>query len=489
MSKFNANKSKGNSKDFTYEGAKSYKKDTASEWMNFLFSSYLEDTYYEKSNDQTNRYIELTNEVGKQYGWDTVAKMSIFARNELGLRSISQLTAAIVNDKKINNKRNFYRNFPHRLDDVSEIFGALDFLGSKRSHAIVRGFSDYLSSLNDYTLGKYKMKNKEYNLYDLINITHAHSSSIDKYKNNTLDTPRTWEVAISTSKNEEEKSKEWKSLVEDNSLGYLALIRNIRNIVNCNGITNDWIKNNLYPQLINENKIKKSLVYPYQIYCAYKNIGIRNSLIDEALSKAFFISCGNMPDLPGKNIVMLDVSGSMENKISRNSNLTIKEVGAVYGAAILISSEADFVKFGTFAKIKKINMLDNIFEIINKMQENENCGYGTNISEAFEILNKRYDRIFLISDMQTMNSNSYDWYDRTNGRDCYEQYCDLYSDSNNKPHIYSFDLGNYHTQVGNPKDSHVHLLTALNDKVFSFIKFLENGEDLIKYIDNNYNYC
>ena len=483
MSKFNANKESA-VKSKTYEGADAYVKDPMADWINFLFSSYLEDRFYESADEQMNRYIELTNTVGEEYGWELVAKMAMFSRNELGLRSISQLTAAMVNDKNIVQKRAFFRNFPHRLDDVSEIFGAVDLLKSKRSHALVRGAGDYLSSLDDYAFGKYKMSRKEYNLYDLINITHAHSKSVDKYKKGVLETPDTWETAISAANDEEEKSAEWKRLVEEERLGYLALLRNLRNIVNSD-VDQKWIDGQVCPQLTHRAAIRKSLVFPYQIYCAYKNIGIRNQSIDRALDQAFAYACENMPELSGKNLVMLDVSGSMDDRISSKSQLTIKEVGAVYGAAIALSSGADFIKFGTIAKKMKINKLDSVFNVIEKMCDGEDCGYGTNVPKAFELAEDNYDRIFLISDMQTMTRNY--WYcSEESGKDAYERYCRTH---NCHPHLYSFDLGNYSTQVGNPNDNHVHLLTSLNDKLFSFINLLEDGTNLAKYIDENYTYC
>ena len=146
------------------------------------FSSYMEDGYYESANTQMDRYVDLTKKIGERYGWEFVARASFFARNYLGMRSISQITAAMLNDVSFQEKRSYFKNFFHRPDDVAEVFAAIENIGSgKRSHALVRGAADYLSSLNAYSLGKYQMKGKQYNLYDLINITHATSKDINHY--------------------------------------------------------------------------------------------------------------------------------------------------------------------------------------------------------------------------------------------------------------------------------------------------------------------
>ena len=484
MAKFN--KTVKTEKVASYEGGEVFEKNPVEDWINFLFSSYLENQFYESADEQMNRYTELTQTVGEKLGWEFVAKASFFSRNVLGMRSISELTAAILNGQKFDNKRAYFRNFMKRPDDASEVFAAIDMLGDKRSHALVRGAGDYLSSLKDYQLGKYKLKGKEYNMYDLINITHAHSTTIDKYKAGTLETPDTWETAISGSKSDEEKSQNWQRLVEENKLGYLALIRNLRNIVNSSPDAY-WIEKYLVPQIENEVAIKKSLVFPYQIYCSWKNYGIRNISIDVALDRAFKIACGNMPKMDGRTVIILDVSGSMEEKLSSNSSLTLKEVGAVYAVAMFVNCNADFIKFGNDAKKLKLNKLDSIFNLVEKMYANDNCGYGTDIVPAFRLMNEKYDRIFLVSDMQIMAKNGSGWYWHQNGGiETYNEYCKTYKCH---PHMYSFDLANYSTQVENPNNPRIHLLTALNDTLFKMLPYIENGNSLVGYINNNFSYC
>ena len=53
-----------------------------------------------------------------------------------------------------------------------------------------------------------------------------------------------------------------------------------------------------------------------------------------------------------------------------------------------------------------------------------------------------------------------------------------------RTHVYSVDAGNYSTQISNPLRGDLTLLTGFSDKVFSFINLLENGENLIDYINS-----
>lgn len=488
MSKFNKNIS--TQMVDSYEGGKVFEKNPLEEWMNALFSSYLTDRFYESENTQTTRFIELTNQIIAKYGASFAAKAAVFARKELGMRSVSQLTAAILNEHQFENKRHFFSQIVNRPDDVAEIFAAIEAFDGKRSHAAVRGFGDYLSSLGDYHIGKYKMKGKQYNMFDLINITHAHSESIDKYKAGTLDAPDTWEVKISTS---DDKDREWRYLLREGKLGYLALIRNLNNILEAIDPTktgqfdDSIIVNYLVPQITNAYKIRKSLAFPYQIYNAYRNLKVRNFAVIVALEKAFRIACDNMPEFAGKTAIVLDVSGSMDNKISPKSVISLKQIGACYAIAIWLKNpNVDIIKFGNYAKSVKLNPVDNVFSCIEELAVNDNCGFSTNIAPAYEdFLNYHfYDRIFLISDMQIMNNHSW-WYCYSDsGKACFDKYCAKYG---NNTHMYSFDLANYNTQTDNPDNPHVHLMTSLTDKVVSMIPYVENGEKLFDLI-NSYSY-
>lgn len=483
MGKFNK-KQENQNKATTHEDGEGYIKNPVENWLNMLFSSYCEDKFYEGAKDQLARYNEIMEQIAIHYGYEMVAKCAAFARNELGMRSIAQYTAAYLNDKQFNNKRAFFRNFNHRPDDVSEIFACVDSLTQKRSHALVRGCGDYLSSLGEYQLGKYKLNGKEYNMYDLINITHANSAAIDKYKADCLETSNTWEVKISTAENDEARKANWMELLRSHSLGYLALIRNLNNLVNAAETEADIEE--IADQIYNKEAIIKSLVFPYQIYTAYQYLYAKPTSIVEALSKAFkHAAMYNMPEFIGDNLIMLDVSGSMDDPISRGSKVSIKEVGACFAVSLWLTQNADVVKFGTSGVQwgHSSTKFDNVFTLIESLCNNENLGFGTQIDAAYKAMReKHYDRIFLISDMQIM-SPELRWYCGGTydiGAICYEDYCRNYGVAE----LYSFDLGNYTSQTDNPNNPHVHLLTALNEKVFQFIKLVDEGEDIVKVIQS-----
>lgn len=471
----------------SYEGGKVYKKDPLEDWMNFLFTSMMTDGFYETANKQQVRFQELTENIVEKYGAEFAAKTAVFARKELGMRSITHMTAALLNNKQFNNKRVFYKDICKRPDDATEIFAAVNMFGMKPSHGLVAGVGKYLSTLGEYQIQKYQMKGRKYNLYDLINITHAHSAAIDKYKQGQLvGGADTWENAISNA-TKETKAAEWTRLLHEDKLGYLALIRNLNNLLE--NISGSDIPL-LCEKLTNEDAIRLSLVFPYQIYVAFKNLKYTNPQVIAALDTAFIYSTQNMPELPGKTALILDVSGSMEEKFGKTC-LTIKETSAVYAIALLYHQNTrDIItyKFGNRAKMYQPVIADGPFENIKRYVENEDLGYGTEINSAFSCIDKLeidFDQIFIFSDMQIMSTNSKGWFwdYRKDDKDVktFQKYAEKH---NPNCKCYSFDLSNYCTQVANPNDPNIYLLSSLSDKTFEMIKYLDNKDYLYNYINS-----
>jgi hypothetical protein len=494
MSKFNMSKSE---QVVSYEGGEAYSRNPLKNWLNQVMSWNVEDGFYQDKESKMLNYIGLTNSIINTYGAEFAAKTAIFSRNEIGMRSITHLTAAILNSYSFDGKRSFYRQVCKRPDDVAEIFAAIDMLGDRKSHALIRGCGDYLSQLDEYHIAKYKMNNKKYNMYDIINLTHAHSFAIQKYKKNILPPAETWENIISNS--EGDKSQNWIELLKKGQLGYLALLRNINNIMRAldelenNGqsyedskaIINDY----LVPQLTNAAAIRKSLVFPLQIYIARKNLCVENIDIINALNLAFQISTKNIPSTLGKETtIIMDVSGSMSQSYSANSSVSAAEVSAVYATALFIRNGSPVIKFGNIARLcNDYSRHETAFALIEKMMQNDNLGYGTEIDSAVPLIGDDCTRILLFSDMQVCkNDNQYAGYYWMPMYMRQRATTISFNDwvKNHNLQVHSFDLGSYPSQCVSD-DSHFHFVTSLSDKIFNIILLSEQDEDfLYNYINN-----
>ena len=469
MSKFN--KTKKIEYTTTHEGGTALEKPALQQWLNMMFGSLLSGSFYEGDKQQMERLSKLTDKVIEQEGPVFACNATAFARNVMGIRSCVSLALARIQTEQFDGKSTLIGKCLRRPDDVSELFAAIDSMGLKRTHGTVNAVRNYLEDLGHYSLSKYVMLGKDYNMYDLVNISHAHSEAIDCLKAGTLEKADTWETAIS---NTEDKEAEWERLCREGKLGYLALIRNLRNIYSCKFCDEDFVKDVLMGQIMNAEAIHRSLVFPYQIYQAYLSLDVsESSLVAQALKDAFLEACSNVPDITGRTVCVLDVSRSMNDPISKNSKVSILQASACYCAIVATKCEdVTIVKFGSDAKEFKFDKRNGIFHEIERLTKNDRCGYATKFSRAIDVVgNRKFDRMFVFSDEQVMDGS---WLFKTTVDYCVKRSKKIAG------FTYSFNLGCYNSCIIDLDDPNVFMLTGLSDKLFELIPYFENGSDYIR---------
>lgn len=210
-----------------------------------------------------------------------------------------------------------------RPDELTEFLAIYWKDGRKPLSAqIKKGLARAFTKFNAYSLAKYNQDNA-IKLRDVLFLCHAKPKDDQQAEDwkqliaGTLPTPDTWEVALSSGAN---KKESWERLISENKLGGLALLRNLRNMVEAG---------------VDEAKIKKAIangnydrVLPFRFIAAAKAAPRMESAID----KAFLSSLSQAPKLEGKTIVIIDVSGSMQAKLSGKSDMTRLHAACALGA-------------------------------------------------------------------------------------------------------------------------------------------------------------
>jgi len=123
MSRFNTT-SKGKNKTTNHVGASAFKQTAELELISILLTSFVQDSYYEKSKDQMNRLSDILKKVDPQFA----AKAAIYARHEFGMRSISHVLSVEIMKYASGQKwgKNFFREVVRRPDDMTEIVSGLE---------------------------------------------------------------------------------------------------------------------------------------------------------------------------------------------------------------------------------------------------------------------------------------------------------------------------------------------------------------------------
>ena len=169
--------------------------------------------------------------------------------------------------------------------------------------------------------------------------------ALKKLIDGTLAPAETWETKLtqagSAAESEEAaielKKETWEKLVKSRKLGYFALLRNVRNILQLA----PELANEVIAQLTDERLIRKSLVLPFRFLTALDALQGTNlpraSSVLAALSDAVDKSLANVPRFEGKTLTALDGSGSMQGRPM--------QIGSLFAATLAKANHADILLF------------------------------------------------------------------------------------------------------------------------------------------------
>jgi 60 kDa SS-A/Ro ribonucleoprotein len=485
MSLFNKKVKKTNTTT-NFAGGAAYQQTPEMELVSILLTSFAQDQFYRSAN-QT--FADLETLVGKVKP-EFAAKAAIYARNEYGMRSITHVLATQLAPKVAGQVwgKAFYDRIVRRPDDMLEIAAAYRAGGGKNMpNAMKKGFATAFDRFDGYQLAKYRGEGNAFKLVDLVNLVHPvaterNAEALRALVAGTLKNTETWEAKLSQTgkiaetadEKAELKAEAWADLVKNGKLGYLALLRNLRNIVEQ---TSGEITDLALAALTDRKRIKSSLVMPFQILVGMDAIKATSvsakRKIKEALTDALEISLDNVPHFEGKTLIVLDDSGSMTAPARGNGfgNRSCLQLGAAFAAALYKSNNADLMRFSDNASYVRANSRDAVMSIAGNLIANAKAA-GTNFHAIFETANIAYDRIIILSDMQG-------WMGVGTPDGVFTKYK---KKTGANPFVYSFDLQGYGTMQ--LSESKIFCLAGFSDKVFDIMKMLETDRNaLVNTID------
>lgn len=259
-----------------------------------------------------------------------VAEIAIEAREKQRLRHAPLL---LVRELARDSKRcadgliaNTLCRVIQRADELAE-FLAMYWADGKQPLAkqVKKGLAGAFGKFNEYELAKYN-RNASVKLRDVLFMVHAKPANDEqaalwkRLVEGKLVEPDTWEVALSSGAN---KRETFERLLRDGKLGYLALLRNLRNMQQA-GVD---------PSLVFDALLAgaaKSKALPFRYVAAARAVPAWEPKIDEAMQLAL----GSLDKLPGTTAVLIDTSPSMRVPLSSKSDLT--RMDAAFALAILL---------------------------------------------------------------------------------------------------------------------------------------------------------
>ncbi|MCK9446390.1 hypothetical protein M0Q50_05815 [bacterium] len=471
--------------------------------------------------------------------YGAVEMIPFLSGTELGKRFFSK------RDRKEN-----HGGIVYRLDDMAEILACYqgkNGVDTPIPNAIKKGFKDAIENTDVHILAKYQMKSRGVSLVDIVNLVHPVETKKNgtvevKYEdyvksikgtkfekspilsvnpNGTVTLPalkalilgllkqtntvedknseagqivaekvKSGELTTTEAENalNEAKTENFAELIKTKRIGYLALLRNLRNILKTN---NTELLDMACELLIEKEFIRKSLVWPHQLDLALEIMTLEFSgksmaKVTKALDIAYELSIPNLENLlpEGKTAVVFDTSGSMAGKYSSIKldaktviNKTPAEKAALIAATFAKGINGDVYHFACDAeKIIGWNPNDSINTLKQKFQSyNGKQGHGTEFGSCFRLFernNTKYDRIIIISDEQDNGGNV---------ESSYIGYCKKFG----TPYVYIINVCGYGTTTTIKPGNRVLRLYGYTADIYEKIVQLEiNPKVIIEAINN-----
>ena len=266
-----------------------------------------------------------------------------------------------------------------------------------------KGLANAFYNFNEYKFAKYD-RNSAIKLRDVMFMVHpTPRNNYDEYlfkkiANRTLNTPDTWEVALSTGA---DKKETWTRLINEGKIGGLAMLRNLNNMKKAD-VEHEVIVKGL-------ETLKSSMLLPLDYLKANAVAPEFSRYIEDAMIKSY----ENLPKLPGKTLFIIDVSGSMGTANSQHS--TFSRMDHACAMAMLAANQCESYKLVATAgdDYRRIGDHEHIkypskgFDLVRQvMDTRDNIGWGGIFTRQClewcreQFKDEEFDRIIIFSDSQ-----------------------------------------------------------------------------------------
>lgn len=253
----------------------------------------------------------------------------------------------------------------------------------------------------------------------------------------------------------------WEAVIP--GMGVMALLRNLRNFDQV-GISDAHVRM-VTDTISNVDEVRQSRALPMRFLSAYRNApSLRWAW---PLEQGLNASLQNVPEIGGRNLILVDVSPSMTwGKISDKSQLSYYDAAAIFGAVMAVRNpHSHLIQFGGTSKIVPVAEGESVLKVIEKFHE---ISY-TNIPAAVEKWFGNHDRVIIVTDEQSSG-----WGNQ------YAQFMEVMNNvrsivPKNVP-VYTWNLAGFGVahQPANVDNMHV-FGGGFSDAAFGMIKFIENG--------------
>lgn len=206
----------------------------------------------------------------------------------------------------------------------------------------------------------------------------------------------TWEDALSLGGKNVDKAALWRAMIP--SMGYMALLRNLRNFDQA-GLSDADVAP-VIAKLTDPEEVRKSRQFPMRFLSAYR--AVDNLRWSYPLEQALDLSLANVPVLKGRTLILIDTSGSMHHQFGPRSDLRRWDAAVVFGLALARRAEhADVVSFSSSTAVFPTRPGESLLAAVTRWKNDGFfLNHGTSTAAAVQAHFSGHDRVVILTDEQ-----------------------------------------------------------------------------------------
>ncbi|MEG6570621.1 TROVE domain-containing protein [Thermoanaerobacterium thermosaccharolyticum] len=464
------------------EGYPAYTRSLEEQYVQTLLTNTIGNTFYADSETllaESNAIHDQILEKNPEFA----AKALIFARNKglmrlqpiFGLAKLSSVSREL-----------FSKVFLQVIlipSDLQDFMVILEGLGrGQGGRAVKRQAAQFLNSVSEYWAIKYNGRGRGYSLGDIVKTVHPKPIS-DKQKaifaylvGKEYDKTQVMQISAYEALKKATNTKEQIALIQEGRLPHevvtgvikpdkeiwnailhqmpiFALLRNL-NTLDRAGVL-DENREYIKSVLNDPERLAKSKILPFRFVTAFHQV--EKAWVKDILRQAVELTFDNLPDIPGKTAVFLDVSGSMEGEYLC--------IGSVFALALYKKTQGKgiFWTFDTEVYDPQPSMYDSILTQAERIK----AGGGTDTGAPVEKLRKDniyVDNIIIITDEQ-----------QNTGSPFYKELEKYRRSINPNTKAFIIDIAPYRSAMIPPTDKNAHYIYGWSETVLEYIAMSIKG--------------
>ncbi len=374
----------------TFEGAKAARSTVENTLMRMSLASMLfEDQFYIDGKSNADIIKNLVAQADPKF----VQALAIEARTKFKLRHLPLLLTREL-ARKSQLPADVLAEVIQRPDEMGEFLSIYWKEGKTPiSNQVKKGLAKAFLKFNEYSLAKFDKNSAGVSIRDVMFLTHVKPTSPEqealfkRIASQEMTTPDTWETQLSAGA---DKCETFTRLMAEKKLGALAFLRNLRNMVQ-SGVTETLIRS--YAQNLDVSK-----VLPFRYLAAARVVPEFEDMLEGMMLR----SLETAEKLPGKTVLLIDVSGSMFGpKVSAKSDLDRFDAAAAL--AILCREICKEVEIYSFSDKGPVRVPARRGMALVEAIRNSQHHSGTELGRAMSSINAntKYDRVVVMTDEQS----------------------------------------------------------------------------------------